>query len=196
MRSRKPQPSVLSDEHIIDLYWRRDEAAIRATDQKYGPFLTKIAYHILRDELDCEECRNDTYLGAWNAIPPARPAVLPAFLTQIMRRTAINRYKERTAKKRVPSELTVSMEELNSALRSDETADSSLEAKELGRLISAYVRGLPARQRYIFIDRFYLAEPVETIAADLSISAPTVYREIRTIKRGLREYLERNDVTL
>lgn len=196
MRTRTPQPSVLSDEHIIDLYWRRDETAIRATDQKYGPFLTKIAYHILRDELDCEECRNDTYLGAWNAIPPARPAVLPAFLTQIMRRTAINRYKERTAKRRVPSELTVSMEDLNSALRSDETADSSLEAKELGRLISTYVRGLPARQRYIFIDRFYLGEPVETIAAGLSISVPTVYREIRTIKRGLREYLERNDVTL
>lgn len=196
MRTRTPQPSVLSDEHIIDLYWRRDETAIRATDQKYGPFLAKLAYHLLRDELDCEECRNDTYLAAWNAIPPARPAVLPAFLTRIMRRVAINRYKERAAKKRVPSELTVSMEELSAALRSDETAEASLEAEELGRLISAYVRSLPARQRYIFIDRFYLAEPVEAIAAGLSISAPTVYREIQAIKRGLREFLERNDVTL
>ena len=195
-RMRTQGPTGLSDERIVELYWRRDEAAIRETDRKYGALLTGIATRFLHDEQDAEECRNDTYLGAWNAIPPTRPAVLPAFLTQIMRRVAINRYKERSAKRRVPSELTVSMEELSAVLGSGQTPETSLEAEELGRLISGYARGLPARRRYIFIGRFYLAEPVETIAGELSISVPTVYRELQSIKQGLREFLERNDVTL
>ena len=85
--------AAMSDEQIVELYWRRDERAIRETDRKYQHFLLTVAHNILRDAQDCEECLNDTYLGAWNAIPPARPKVLQAFLATIMRRTAIDRYK-------------------------------------------------------------------------------------------------------
>lgn len=76
--------TTLEDKRIIELYWDRDETAIQETDNKYGKFLFKIAYNILNDRCDCEECQNDTYLGIWNAIPPTRPAVFPAFITQIM----------------------------------------------------------------------------------------------------------------
>lgn len=185
---------VIADEQIINLYWQREETAIQETDKKYGKFLFRIAYNILHDRLDCEECQNDTYLGVWNAIPPTRPTVFPAFITQIMRRIAINRYKEKMSKKRIPFELTISMDDLNDTLHSGNTVEADFEAEEIGKLINEYVRKLSDRQRYIFIERFYLAETVETIAKDLSISTPTVYREIEKIKKGLKLHLERNDV--
>lgn len=194
MSKSTEQQEIIADEQIIELYWRREEKAIQETDKKYGQFLFRIAYNILHERLDCEECQNDTYLGVWNAIPPTRPTVFPAFITQIMRRIAINRYKEKASKKRIPSELTISMEDVNGTLHGDDSVAVKYEMAEVGKIINNYVRELSDRQRYIFIDRFYLAESVETIATDLSISVPTVYREIDKIKHSLKLYLERNDV--
>ena len=194
MSKRTERQAIIEDEQIIELYWQRSENAIQETDKKYGQFLFRIAYNILHDRLDCEECQNDTYLDVWKAIPPTRPTVFPAFITKIMRRIALDRYKEKTAKRRIPSEYTVSMEDIKDTLHSNETVDSEYAVEELGKIISDYVRSLTDRQRYIFIDRFYLAEPVETIASDLAISVPTVYREIDKIKQGLKTYLESNEV--
>lgn len=194
MSKSTEQQEIIADEQIIELYWRREEKAIQETDKKYGQFLFRIAYNILHERLDCEECQNDTYLGVWNAIPPTRPTVFPAFITQIMRRIAINRYKEKASKKRIPSELTISMEDVNGTLHGDDSVAVKYEMAEVGKIINNYVRELSDQQRYIFIDRFYLAESVETIATDLSISVPTVYREIDKIKHSLKLYLEWNDV--
>ncbi len=194
MNKRIGQQAVIADEQIIEMYWQRDEQAIKETDKKYGQFLFRIAYNILHDCLDCEECQNDTYFGVWNAIPPTRPTVFQAFITQIMRRIAINRYKEKTSKKRIPSELTISMEDVYDTLHSDETVDAEYASAEVGSIINDYVRNLSDRQRYIFIDHYYLAESVETIATDLEISVATVYREIDKIKQGLKLHLERNEV--
>ncbi len=194
MSKSTEQQEIIADEQIIELYWRREEKAIQETDKKYGQFLFRIAYNILHERLDCEECQNDTYLGVWNAIPPTRPTVFPAFITQIMRRIAINRYKEKASKKRIPSELTISMEDVNGTLHGDDSVAVKYEMAEVGKIINNYVRELSDRQRYIFIDRFYLAESVETIATDLSISVPAVYREIDKIKHSLKLYLEWNDV--
>ena len=194
MEKQTVTQSLASDEKIIDMYWQRDPDAIQETDQKYGKLLRNAAYNILSDLLDCEECQNDTYLGVWNAIPPTRPTVFPAFITQIMRCIAINRYKEKTSKKRIPSEYTISMEDVKDTLHSDESVENEYIAEEVGKIINDYVKSLTHRQRYIFIDRFYLAESVETIANDLSISVPTVYREIDKIKQGLKLHLERNEV--
>jgi len=184
----------LSDETIIEMYWQREESAIKETDIKYGQFLFRIAHGILHDRLDCEECQNDTYLGIWKAIPPTRPSVFPAFITRIMRRIAINKYKEKTRKKRIPSELTSSIEDYESTLASNDTVDSDLSAEEVGRIINDYVNELPERQRYIFIARFYMAESVESIADDLNIAMATVYRELDKIKQGLKLHLEKNEV--
>ncbi len=85
---------VIADEQIIELYWERNETAIQETETKYGKMLFRIAYNILHDRLDSEECKNDTYIGVWNAIPPTKPNVFPAFITQIMRNIATKRYKE------------------------------------------------------------------------------------------------------
>lgn len=194
MSKRTEQHTGIADEQIIQMYWQREEKAIQETDKKYGQFLFRIAYNILHDRLDCEECQNDTYLGLWNAIPPTRPTVFLAFISQIMRHIAISRYKEKRSKKRIPSELTVLMDDLNDTLHSDGSVETEYEAKEIGMIINDYVRKLSNRQRCIFIDRFYLAEPIETIATDLSISVATVYREINKIKHGLKEHLKMRGV--
>lgn len=194
MSKRREPRAAMTDERIIELYWQRNEAAIHETDKKYGRLLFGIAYNIFHDRQDSEECQNDTYLGVWNAIPPARPVAFPAFITRIMRNIAINRYKQKNGKRRVPSELTVSVEDVNDALHSDGTVETEYEAKEVGRVINDYVRQLPERRRYIFIDRFYLSESVETIADALAISPATVYREIDKLKQGLKLQLERNGI--
>lgn len=186
--------AFLTDKQIIDLYWQRDESAIEETDKKYGRALFRIAYNLLSDRMDCEECKNDTYVRVWNSVPPTRPRVLPAYLTEIMRRVAINKYKQKTSQRRVPSELTVSMDELRDSLQNEASLGRERDAAEIGKVINAFLRELPERRRYIFIERFYFAEPVEEIATELSASVATVYREIERIRKDLKVYLERNDI--
>lgn len=188
-----PQPFA-DDEKIVDMYWQRNPNAIQETDQKYGPLLRNVAYNILFDSLDCEECRNDTYLRIWNSIPSTRPAAFAAYIVQIMRRIALDRYKEKSRQKRIPSQLTVSIEDLRRSISSGMPVDEAYEAKEVGKLITDYVESLNDRQKYIFVGRYYMAESVEKLAAELSISERTAYREIDKIKHGLKEYLERNGV--
>ena len=188
--------TVLTDEQIIDLYWQREERAIKETDNKYGRYLYRIAYNIVHDQCDSEECQNDTYLGVWNAVPPNRPLVFPAFLTQIMRRIAISRYREKMSKKRIPSELTLAMEDLTEILHDEVTVESELESIEIGRLISDYVKGLSDKQQYIFVARYYMAEPVSNIAKDLKINNSTVYKHLDKIKQGLKIFLENKGVSI
>lgn len=189
MTAQKRHGALASDEEIIELYWNRDESAIGETDRKYGKYLLSVAHNILCDKQDCEECLNDSYLGVWRAIPPERPRVLRAFLTVILRRNAINKYNYLTAKRRVPSALTESLEELDGSIGSDERNEER--AKHLGGLISDYLRSVSKRRRYIFMSRYYLSEPIESIARELGVSRSTVDKELSAIRTELRAYLER-----
>ena len=188
--------AAMSDEQIVELYWRRDERAIRETDRKYQHFLLTVANNILRDAQDCEECLNDTYLGAWNAIPPARPKVLQAFLATIMRRTAIDCYKRKKRQKRIDSELTVALSEVEELLADGSDPAAELDAHELGRVISEFIRALPKRRMYIFMSRYYTARPIGEIARLLGCSESTVNKEIAAIKRDLKEKLEKEGYSL
>ncbi|MBE6693182.1 MAG: sigma-70 family RNA polymerase sigma factor [Ruminococcaceae bacterium] len=175
----------IDDEKIIELYWQRDERAIEETDVKYRKYLLTVAYNIIHDAPDGEECLNDTYLSAWNAMPPTKPSVLRAFLTTIMRRIAVNRYHIRLKKGNVPSEMTVSLSEVEACVPENE-----MDAYLLGRLISDYLRTLTERQRFIFMSRYYISNTVDRIAADLRVSRSTVNKELAFIRNGLREKLE------
>ena len=194
MKEQSTQQVSTSDEKIIDMYWERNPNAIQETDEKYGALLRNVAYNILSDALDCEECQNDTYFDVWNAIPSARPTAFSAFIVQIMRRTAIDRYRKKSSKRRVPSQLTLSIEDLENSICNSLSIEEAYEAKEIGKMVNDYVASLNDRQRYIFIDRYYMAESVEKIASDLAIPVKTAYLEIGKIKKGLRKYLERNGV--
>ena len=180
----------MDDDKIVALYWERDEKAIEETDFKYKKYLFSIAYNMVHDRLACEDCLNDTYLGAWNAIPPSRPNVLKAFLTTITRRVAIKRYHLNLRQRVIPSELTVSLSEIEDFVADDGDVDSEFDAERLGRIISDFVRSLPERKQFIFISRYYLADPIDTIASDLSLSRSMVHKELAAIRSALKENLE------
>ena len=190
LQAKPTARTPIEDEKIIALYWDRDEKAIEETDFKYRKYLFSVAYNLLCDRLDCEECLNDTYLGAWNAMPPSRPDVLKAFLTTIARRNAIKRYHRNQKKSAVPSEMTVSLSELEAFVAGDEDVGAGFDAERLGHVISDFVRSLPDRRRFIFMSRYYLAEPIDTIAKDLSLSRSMINKELASIRNALRERLE------
>ena len=185
--------SGLRDERIIDLYFQRDERAIEETDLKYRKFLLPIAYNILHDPEDSEECLNDTYIDAWNSIPPARPRFLKAFLATIIRRRSIDRYKERNRQKRVVSELAVSLSDMEFLVSDGEDVSAGADSEALGRVISDFIRSLSDRRMYIFMCRYYAARPISEIAALLNCSESTVNKEIAAIKRDLRKKLEKEE---
>lgn len=192
--STEVESTYTSDKEIIELYMQRNEDAIKKTDEKYGVFIYRIAYNILHEHCDCEECKNDTYLGVWNAIPPEKPTFFRSFITKIMRRIAINKYYENTRKKIVPSELTISMEECKAFIPIDKSSEEEILAKELGKIISDFVRSLSAKRQYIFMSRFYLIEPVSVIAKELQITESAVYKELTKLKKELKNHLKSEGV--
>ena len=190
LQSKQTAKVPMDDEKIVELYWERDEKAIEETDFKYKKYLFSIAYNVVQDRLDCEECLNDTYLGAWNAMPPSRPNVLKAFLTVITRRIAIKRYHSKLRQNVIPSEMTVSLSELEDFVAGDGDVSADFDAERLGHVISDFVRSLPERRQYIFMSRYYVADPIDTIAKDLVLSRSMVNKELAAIRCALKETME------
>lgn len=186
----------LEDDEIIELYWQRNEAAIAETDLKYRKYLFIIAYNILNEKLDCEECLNDTYLGAWNAIPPTRPNVLKAFLTTIIRRTAMKRYQHKNRQRAVPSEMTVSLSELEAFVSGDGDVGADFDAERLGKIISDFVRSLGKRRQFIFMSRYYAADSIDVIARDLKLSRSMINKELAAIRIDLAKTLEKEGYSI
>lgn len=193
MRNKQKDPTrpILTDEEIVSLYWKRQESAINATDVKYGKYLYTIAYNILNDNMDSEECLNDTYLGTWNAIPPAKPTILQVFLSKIMRNTALGRLRKASAAKRIPSELSISLEELDECIQWEPGEDEKYYVNRLSELFNKYLDTLSDRQLFIFICRYYYSDSVVRIADMLKLSKNTVFRDLAEIRKGLREFLEK-----
>ena len=190
LQSKQTARIPMDDDKIVELYWERNEKAIEETDFKYKKYLFSIAYNVVHDRLDCEECLNDIYLGAWNAIPPTKPNALKAFLTTITRRIAIKRYHSNLKQNVIPSEMTISLSELEDFVAGDGDVDSDFDAERLGRVISDFVRSLSERKQFIFMSRYYVADPIDTIASDLGLSRSMVNKELATIRSTLKEKLE------
>lgn len=182
---------IFSDEEIISLYWKREEEAIEATDVKYGRYLYTIAYNILNDDLDSEECLNDTYLGTWNAIPPARPTLFQAFLSKIMRNTALGRLRRASAEKRITSEMSLSLEELDECVSWEPGEDEKYFVNKLSECFNAYLDTLSDRQLFVFVCRYYYSDSVVHIADMLKLSKNTIFRDLAAIREGLRKRLEK-----
>ena len=192
----KMSGELLSDQEIIDLYWLRNEKAIEHTDKKYGRYLYSIAYNIVHDSLDCEECVNDTYLGTWNAIPPNRPSFFQVFISKIARNISLDRFRKITAARRVPCELIVSLDELDDCISFDETPEKQFAIKELADILNSYLDSLSDRQCFVFVCRYYYSDPILKIAKMLGASENTVYRELSKIREGLKKRLEKENITL
>lgn len=185
---------LLSDEQIVELFFAREEAAIKNVDVKYGKYLHTIAANVLSDCEDCEECKNDTYLALWNNIPPDRPGNFKAYAAKIIRNISINRYKEKVRQKRIPSEYTVSLEELAECVPDKNDVESVYDAKRLQQVINSFTLSLSHRKRYIFICRYFCGDPIHIIASSLKISGSMVFYELSHIRKQLKIILEEEGI--
>ncbi len=183
----------MTDEQIIACYWRREERAIEETDRKYGAYCLALAQNILQNREDAEECRSDTWLKAWQAIPPKRPGKLGAFLAKITRNLALNRCRARMAEKRGGGETALILEELAECLSDPQGVESECLAKELGERVNQFVRALPDRERGIFLRRYFYAEPVGRVAGRYGITAHHAAVLLSRTRKKLREYLDREE---
>ena len=183
----------MDDEKIIELLFNRSEQAIEEVDKKYGKTCHNISYNILHNKLDAEECVNDAYLGAWNAIPPARPNPLLTYLCKIVRNLSLKRYEFNTAIKR-NSTYDVAMEELESCLSSPETVESEIALKELTHIIENFLDSLSTENRVIFLRRYWFSDTYSDIAARVGMTEKNVSVRLTRIREKLRNYLTEREV--
>ena len=154
----------MEDHQIIELYWQKNADAISETASKYVAYCFTIAYHILHSVEDSEECVNDTWLHAWNAMPPQWPNVLRMFLARITRNLSVNRFNTRSAEKRGGGEINLVLDELSDCLASGADVEAEYEVRELEQCIRRFVRELPERDGNVFVRRYFFTEPVAAIA--------------------------------
>ena len=183
----------MDDEKIIELFFNRSEQAIEEVDKKYGKTCHNISYNILHNKLDAEECVNDAYLGAWNAIPPARPNPLLTYLCKIVRNLSLKRYEFNTAIKR-NSTYDVAMEELESCLSSPETVESEIALKELTHIIENFLDSLSTENRVIFLRRYWFSDTYSDIAARMGMTEKNVSVRLTRIRENLRNHLKEREV--
>ena len=183
------QRNQMPDERIVALYWSRSETAISETDQKYGSYCRAIARNILSDREDTEECVNDTYLDAWNSIPPHKPTVLSTFLGKITRRISIDRWRYRHAEKRGGGQMPAILDELSDCA-SPEDVESVIEEQEMARLIAAFLDGLSADERRVFLCRYWYMESVSDIARAYGFTSSKTASMLHRTRGKLRTFLE------
>ena len=191
----------MEDNQIIDLYWERDERAIAESDAKYGRYCIQIALNILDNAQDAEECVNDTYLRAWNAIPPSRPTKLGAFLGKITRNLSLDRYKAKKTAKRGDSLFLVSLDELNECVPAGSTGygsgfDDETEARRIGECINQFLRKQSGEVRDVFICRYFYSDSIGEICRRFGISESKVKSMLLRPRVKLRRFLESEGIRL
>ncbi|MGN8967507.1 RNA polymerase sigma factor [Intestinimonas sp. HCP28S3_D6] len=181
----------MEDKAIVALYWQRNQEAIRVTQGKYGAYLSKIAWQILYDREEGEECVNDTYLKAWNSMPIQRPTVLSTYLGKIVRGCAIDRFRHRHRQKRQASEYALSLEELAECLSDGDATQEAVDLHLLGEAIDTYLRTLPPPARRAFVARYYYMDPIRAVAVDQGLGLSQAKSLLHRTRLGLREHLRR-----
>ena len=182
----------MEDEAMVALLWNRSPQAIEELDKKYGKLCHKLANNIVNSREDAEECVNDAYLGVWNAIPPARPHPLRAYLVKVVRNVAWKVCERRQAAKR--SGCTVALEELEGCLTDGKTVEDEVEARELAQLIEAFLDTLTAKERVIFMRRYGFMDSYGEIARRVGISEKNVSVRLSRMRRKLQDYLGEQEV--
>jgi RNA polymerase sigma-70 factor (ECF subfamily) len=181
---------------LVDLYRARDEEAIRKTAELYGHYCYTVAYNVLGNAEDAEECVNDAYLAVWNAIPPASPASFKHFLTHILRNLALNRYKEQRRDKRGGGQVPLALEELSEIVSDAEDIPADYARRELLESISTCLKGCSARDRGIFLDRYIRLESTAALASRYGVKEAQVLLILSRTRKKLKAHLEKEGYTL
>lgn len=186
----------MEDKEIVDLYLARDEAAISATARKYGNYCYSVAYNILYSKEDAEESVNDTYLGAWNSIPPHMPDVLSAYLGKITRNISLKRRRDKLAQKRGAGEVSLAYEELVDCIPANHDMDAALGAKELAVHINRFLSALPATERHVFICRYWYFDSISSISRQFGFRETKVKSMLFRTRNKLRNKLKKEGVLI
>ena len=181
----------MDDKSIIDLYLDRSEQAISETSVKYGKYCFSIAFNILSDKEDSEESVNDTYLAAWNNIPPRVPSILSTFLGKITRNISLNRWKSRRAYKRGGGEVPLALDDLEECISTGESVEDTFEKKELLRSMNRFLDALPDTERNLFVCRYWYLDPIHDIAQRFGFTESKVTSMLHRIRGKLRKHLEK-----
>ncbi len=179
----------MEDQQILDLYFGRDEEAIVQTDQKYGRYCYSIAYNILTNAQDAEESVSDTYMAAWQTIPPRRPAVLSTFLGKLTRHLSIDRWRQRSACKRGGGEIALALEELEGCAADVPTPEEDYQRKELVRAYVRFLDTLNVTDRRVFLRRYWYLDSTEEIADKFGFSQSKVKSMLHRTRKKLRQQL-------
>ncbi len=185
----------MEDQKIIELYWQRNETAIKETARKYGSFCHSIALNILSVQEDAEECVNDSYHAVWNRIPPTRPRSFKTFLGRIVRNLSISRYRKNHAQKRYNG-MELLLSELEDCIPAREQTEAVIERKLLSKLISDWLDTLPQKDRTLFLRRYWFGDPLSQLALGEGMRANTLAGKMLQLRRSLRTYLEKEGVSL
>ena len=185
----------MEDRDIVALFWERSDRAIAELSAKYEPLCMRIANHILRDELDAEECVNDAYLGVWNSVPPNDPNPLKAYVCRITRNLSLARYRQKTAKKR-NSYYDVALEELEGCIPVAEDAEEASRAEEIASVLNSFLKTLSHRDRCLFVCRYWFSDPIDLLADRFDMSAHAVSVRLFRIRQKLKNELNKKGITV
>lgn len=184
----------MDDNKIIELYWNRSEDAISETAAKYGGYCYTIAYNILSNSEDSEESVNDTWLAAWNSMPPKRPKLLAAFLGKMTRYISLDRWKNRTAAKRGGGEVPLVLEELEECISGEDSVEKEYLKKEFAMMMNGFLENLPEPERKVFLCRYWYLDSIEDIAKRFSFSESKVASMLHRTRGKLRKMLEQEEI--
>lgn len=186
----------MDDEKIIDLYFARSEQAVKETANKYGRYLNTVAHNILHSKEDCEECINDTYMHAWQKIPPERPKSFSAFLAKITRNLALNKYESRNAKKRGNGQVPLVLDELSQCIADTSDVQKNIEDADLTEALNRFLAELSADARKIFMRRYWYMSTVKEIAGDYGLSESKVKMTLLRTRNKLNKFLKEEGISL
>lgn len=184
----------MDDKAIIELYWQRSQQAVTETSAKYGSLCFCIARNILSSREDAEESVNDTYLAAWNTMPPQRPAHLSAYLGKLTRYISLDKWKQRSRLKRGGGEVTLCLEELAEVVSGKESLENDLIRKETLAAVNRFLGNLPETERLVFLRRYWYAESIADIAARFGFTESKVTSMLRRTRSKLKKQLVKEEI--
>lgn len=180
----------MEDTKIIDLYFARDQEAIAQTDKKYGPYCYRIAYNVLGNVQDAEESVSDTYLAAWNRIPPTRPEKLGSFLGKIARYISIDRWRSDRTKKRGGDAVALALEELGECIGGGTEPERAMEQKCIVKALNVFLARLSQEERNVFLRRYWFLDSSLTIAQRYACSESRITSMLFRTRKKLRKYFQ------
>ena len=186
----------MEDLQIVNLFWERSEDAIAAASDKYGRYCRSVAYNVLSDDQDAQECVNDCLLRTWNSIPPARPESLKAYMGKITRNLALDRAERAGAAKRGGGELPLALDELSECIGAGADPGAALEASETAAAINAFLAGLEPLRRKVFVRRYWYMDPVADVAERFGLTVANTKTMLFRIRKDLAAHLRKEGIDI